>query len=52
MDLAIVHIIALLVAIGYGQDYWFHLRKLLDYLRLYDEGIVLIVAGHHKNNAH
>jgi hypothetical protein len=50
MALAIVHVILGLIAIGYAQNYYFHLRK---FRRLDLPGHALAdYLGHHKNNAH
>lgn len=47
--IAIIHIIVFMLGIGYAQNYYFHLRKLGRPVA----GILLMLAaGHHKNNAH
>jgi hypothetical protein len=53
MSLAIIQAIAFLIALGYAQNYYFHLRKSINMLGklmalFSDSGL----AGHHKNHAH
>jgi hypothetical protein len=52
--LALVHAIIFLLAVGYAQNYYFHLRKLFSTVSLRDplDAWSDTVAGHHKNNAH
>jgi hypothetical protein len=49
---AIIHAIVVLVAIGYAQNYYFHLRKFVPRNFLTGRGLLTSRPGHHKNNAH
>lgn len=53
VDAAIVHVIALLITMGYAQEYYFHLRmsRVSSASRLLLQGLISVI-GHHKNNAH
>ncbi|KXS93763.1 hypothetical protein AC578_4733 [Pseudocercospora eumusae] len=47
----LVHVIGTLMAFGYAQNYYFHLRE-YDRGQLRRKGKTNEDAGHHKNNAH
>ncbi|KAH0547689.1 hypothetical protein FGG08_000178 [Glutinoglossum americanum] len=47
----IVHIIAGLIALGYAQNYYFHLR-MSPYYPKFVSDVAKGFIGHHKNNAH
>ena len=49
---AIIHAIVFLVAIGYAQNYYFHLRKFVSRDFYTGCGLLTSCPGHHKNNAH
>ena len=46
---ALVHVIGALIALGYAQNYYFHLRMYRSASVTTD---ILTNAGHHKNNVH
>jgi hypothetical protein len=51
---AIVHALVFLVAIGYAQNYYFHLRKSppRKHETVISMSLTRNTPGHHKNNAH